>query len=812
MICKLLSSTLTFIIIVCAFALPAFGISLSCSSGDGGGTASSSEGFNLDASTSLKENLVLGSGSISLDRQAAGTGKNSLKQSFSGTGYTLQNDIDSQGVLHASTSSAATPQAASLSQNVGGTGSMSLNLQGVQGATNAGQEASVAEGSLVSAESLSAGQGVSASQSTELAGQGGRVVAGALGKDNVIVANGGFEGFGIMNAHLDSAVLDHATAGGTAALDGVDLLNDDSFKAVSSDDKTRGMGMSGLRVVDGGIGNFDVSILNTNLNAMDGVDHASQVAAVTATSGGSYSSYALTGYRWNQKDPQVQLYLNPTGTPSGLTPESSQSAISAAANTWDDAVSQNIFADGTTVKIDYSKQVPNPFAGSTADTFSVNGWRNFGNSYLGVTAYWTNGQKVNGYYSLTEADTVYNKDYQWTTDLNTAQNTGKLDLQSVAVHELGHSIGMGDLYTLPSSDPRKNDFAQVMNAYDAPQRTLGNGDKTGAQILYGAPSSWQYLGGQIKSNPSTIEDSQGRVHTFAIGGDNALWDNVDGIWHCLGGYLKSDPYVVKDDQGRFHILAIGSDNGLWDKLYDTKSGSSDWYGLGGYITSDASAAVEPSANGLLKVAVRGSDGSLWVNDLNTQYMTGVWNPLGGYIKSNPSVVFDAQGKMHIFVRGGDDSLWDNVGISSAGKYSYEWKTLSGGITSVSNPLVDPDDRSRIDVFARGNDGSLWENELDTNSFVGDWHNLDVFISPSGSGGSISEGNSKPVIDSDGNVNIFFRGIDGSLWDCVKSSTGSLQKYDLGGQLTSDPSAILNSNKQLQIAVRWSDNSLYSELN
>jgi len=36
-------------------------------------------------------------------------------------------------------------------------------------------------------------------------------------------------------------------------------------------------------VVDGGIGNFDVSILNTNLDARDGVDHASQVAAATAT-------------------------------------------------------------------------------------------------------------------------------------------------------------------------------------------------------------------------------------------------------------------------------------------------------------------------------------------------------------------------------------------------------------------------------------------------------------------------------------------------------------------------------------------------
>ena len=421
---------------------------------------------------------------------------------------------------------------------------------------------------------------------------------------------------------------------------------------------------------------------------------------------------------------------------------------------------------------------------------------------------------VDGYYSISESDIWYSRDFQWTTDLATAQSTGKIDLQSVAVHELGHTIGMDDIYStnlgghLPPTDPRTQDWAQVMNAYDAPQRTLGNGDKTGAQMLYGSTSSWQNLGGSIKSNPSTIEDSQGRVHTFAIGEDNALWDNVDGSWHCLGGYIKSDPYVVKDAQGRLHILAIGGDNGLWDKLFDTNSGSSNWYGLGGYITSDASAVVTPSANGMLKVAARGSDGSLWVNDLNTQSMKGNWNPLGGYIKSNPSAIFDAQGKMHILVRGGDDSLWDNIGITSDSSYSYEWKRLGGIITSIPMPLIDPDDSSRIDIFARGNDGSLWENDLNTNSIVGNWHNLDLSISLGGSGGSISKGTPKPVIDSNGNANIFVRGADGSLWNCVKSPSGSLQKYDLGGQLSSDPSVILSTTKQLQAVVRWSDGSLY----
>ena len=107
--------------------------------------------------------------------------------------------------------------------------------------------------------------------------------------------------------------------------------------------------------------------------------------------------------------------------------------------------------------------------------------------YLGLNRWWSNGQKVDGYYSISEADTWYNlnTEYQWTTDLATAQSTYKIDLQSIAVHELGHSIGMGDLYTLPDSDPRKDDFEQVMNLYYGPQRTLGNGDKTGVQMLYG---------------------------------------------------------------------------------------------------------------------------------------------------------------------------------------------------------------------------------------------------------------------------------------------------------------------------------------
>jgi len=472
------------------------GITVNVCSSNGAETSTSYQSLNLDKSTWLKQDINLASGKISSYLQAEGGGKNRLAQSLSGSSYALTSDVLSQGTLFISTYSSASGQAASISQDVTGAGILSLNLQSRQDDATAGQEASVDYGMLSSSLSLYAdeGQGAFAHQSTDMDGQGGKVVSGALGEENVILAESGFSGQGGMNANLASAASEHAFSRGSAAIDNVLVLSDDSFNTVSSESENQMMGMSGLRMVGDGsdIGSFDVSILNLGLTDANGAAKASKTTKKAATvTGGSYSSYKLTGYRWNVLDPKVQLYLNPTGTPTGLTSTSSQSAIAAAANTWDNAVAGNIFADGTTVKIDSTKVVDNPFSTTPKrDGYNVNGWKKFGNSFIALNRWWTNGVKVGGYYSIIESDIWYNLDYKWTTSLTTAQSTNKLDLQSVALHELGHSIGMGDIYSstyggsLPPSDPRTKDFEQVMNLYNGPQRTLGNGDKAGAQILY----------------------------------------------------------------------------------------------------------------------------------------------------------------------------------------------------------------------------------------------------------------------------------------------------------------------------------------
>ncbi|MBW2997043.1 matrixin family metalloprotease, partial [Candidatus Woesearchaeota archaeon] len=79
---------------------------------------------------------------------------------------------------------------------------------------------------------------------------------------------------------------------------------------------------------------------------------------------------------------------------------------------------------------------------------------------------------------LVEWDQVYDQvDFDWST----AGEAGKMDFESIATHELGHSAGMGDLYNAECSE-------QTMYGYasngETKKRTLEAGDIAGIQDLY----------------------------------------------------------------------------------------------------------------------------------------------------------------------------------------------------------------------------------------------------------------------------------------------------------------------------------------
>ncbi|MFC1952151.1 matrixin family metalloprotease [Chloroflexota bacterium] len=82
--------------------------------------------------------------------------------------------------------------------------------------------------------------------------------------------------------------------------------------------------------------------------------------------------------------------------------------------------------------------------------------------------------------TIVEWDVVFNTDFVWATN----GNPDFMDVQNIATHEIGHVLGLADLYELNYSE-------QTMYGYsdngELKKRDLLTGDRLGAQSLYGSP-------------------------------------------------------------------------------------------------------------------------------------------------------------------------------------------------------------------------------------------------------------------------------------------------------------------------------------
>jgi hypothetical protein len=229
--------------------------------------------------------------------------------------------------------------------------------------------------------------------------------------------------------------------------------------------------------------------------------------------------------------------------------------------------------------------------------------------------------------------------------------------------------------------------------------------------------------------------------------------------------------------------------------------------LGGGLHSDP-IAVE-NQDGRLQVFVRGRDGSLWcrAEDSAGSGIWADWQPLGVFTDlPRIAAARNLDGRLQLFYRGAGQALWY---IAQTVPNSSTWTqpvSLGGGLNS--DPAVGINADGRLQVFVRGTDNSLY-HRWQAAPGSSDWSPWNWL------GGGMSSG---PYVahHNDGRLDVFTRGSDGGVYHITQSTPNSSNAWAqweaLGGSVQGDhaynaPAVSLTHDGRLQVFVRWSDNSV-----
>jgi hypothetical protein len=223
---------------------------------------------------------------------------------------------------------------------------------------------------------------------------------------------------------------------------------------------------------DDGSGNFDAAVDAARAEMLTRFP-----GAVEVPEGSVSAAFVTSGFKWASG--QATWGYNPTGAPASVAGASS-GTLNAAASTWGAQGANFSFVGGG------GTGAGTGACGGGTDGANTVGWANQSGSVLGVTCSWFGGSAGGGYAAAVEFDMQLDPEWNWTTG-----PAIQIDLQSVALHEFGHALGLNH-----SAQASAVMFASYPAGSD--KRTPAADDIAGITAIYGSSG-----GGSTPTNTPT---------------------------------------------------------------------------------------------------------------------------------------------------------------------------------------------------------------------------------------------------------------------------------------------------------------------
>ncbi len=191
-----------------------------------------------------------------------------------------------------------------------------------------------------------------------------------------------------------------------------------------------------------------------------------------------YYKLLAKGAMW--KTLNVTYVINATN-PYGLSEAFITDAIFLSAEEWDNHTGIELF--NNTYTVDNTANWDG-WADSVRDSRNEISFGNYPQEgVIAVAVIWGRFGGPPSQREILEFDIMFDTDFTWgnATDENNA-DLQIMDLQNIATHELGHGVGLGDLYNTKTSKETMHGYSSYG---DIEKRDLYLGDIAGIQYLYG---------------------------------------------------------------------------------------------------------------------------------------------------------------------------------------------------------------------------------------------------------------------------------------------------------------------------------------